>query len=60
MTDRKNPVSCPCKKESCPRHGDCDACRRHHAESNRKRPVYCMKKFPSADSKTGTKLLFPM
>lgn len=34
--------TCPCKKKSCPRHGDCEACRKHHAESKRKRP--CEKK----------------
>lgn len=34
--------NCPCKKKSCPRHGDCEACRKHHAESKRKRP--CEKK----------------
>ena len=31
--------SCPCRKKGCPRHGDCAACRSHHAE--RKRPVFC-------------------
>ncbi len=31
--------SCPCRKKGCPRHGDCAACRSHHAES--KRPVFC-------------------
>lgn len=36
--------NCPCKKKKCPRHGDCDNCRRHHAESMRKRPVYCERK----------------
>lgn len=36
--------NCLCKKKSCPRHGDCDACRRHHAASNRKRPIYCERK----------------
>lgn len=34
--------ACPCRKKSCPRHGDCEACRKHHAESKRKRP--CEKK----------------
>ncbi|MGN1111484.1 MAG: GNAT family N-acetyltransferase [Oscillospiraceae bacterium] len=38
MTD-----TCPCKKKSCPRHGDCEACRKHHEDSKRKRPVYCEK-----------------
>ena len=31
--------NCPCRKKGCPRHGDCAACRSHHAE--RKRPVFC-------------------
>ena len=31
-------IDCPCKKKSCKRHGNCDACRAHHAESKRKRP----------------------
>ncbi len=22
---------CPCKREKCPRHGNCKACREHHA-----------------------------
>ena len=30
--------NCPCKKENCPRHGDCEACRQHHTASKRKRP----------------------
>ena len=29
---------CPCKKKSCERHGNCDACKAYHAESKRKRP----------------------
>lgn len=32
---------CPCKKISCPRHGNCEICRIHHAASKHKRPVYC-------------------
>lgn len=36
--------NCPCKKRSCPRHGDCEACRRHHAESKHQRPIYCERK----------------
>ena len=44
MTATENNLSCPCKKKSCPCHGDCKACRRHHAESKHKRPVYCDKK----------------
>ena len=29
---------CPCKRVKCPRHGDCEACRAHHAGSKRPRP----------------------
>lgn len=36
--------NCPCKKKKCERHGDCDACRKHHAESKHQRPVYCERK----------------
>lgn len=53
MTKPKNPMSCSCKKKSCPRHGDCEACRRHHAESKRDRPVYCMKKISVRRFKNG-------
>ena len=46
--------NCPCKKKSCPRHGDCEACRRYHEASKRKRPVYCdrevsLRRFRSGD-----------
>lgn len=44
MTDKNTNPNCPCRKKSCPRHGDCEACRKHHAESEHKRPVYCDKK----------------
>lgn len=44
MTNKNTDPTCPCKKKSCPRHGDCDACRQHHAESKRQRPVYCDRK----------------
>ena len=36
--------NCPCKRKKCERHGKCDECRKHHAESERQRPVYCEKK----------------
>ena len=26
---------CPCKKKKCPRHGNCAACREHHAQTGR-------------------------
>lgn len=35
MTQNEN---CPCKKKKCERHGKCDECRKHHAESKRPRP----------------------
>ncbi len=50
MTNEK----CSCKKKSCPRHGDCEACREYHEASKRKRPVYCdrevsLRRFRSGD-----------
>ena len=27
--------NCPCKRKKCERHGKCDECRKHHAESER-------------------------
>lgn len=30
---------CPCKRTRCPRHGDCTACREHHA--GKRNPVFC-------------------
>lgn len=30
--------NCPCKKKKCERHGNCDECRKHHAQSKRERP----------------------
>ena len=36
--------NCPCKRKKCERHGKYDECRKHHAESERQRPVYCEKK----------------
>ncbi|MGN0808553.1 MAG: hypothetical protein ACI4NQ_01140 [Christensenellales bacterium] len=33
--------NCPCKKKKCDRHGKCDECRKHHAESKRQMPVAC-------------------
>ena len=44
--------NCPCKKKKCERHGNCDECRKHHAESKRQRPVYCER------DKKGLKKLF--
>ena len=36
--------NCPCKKKKCERHGNCDECRKHHAESKRQRPCEKAKK----------------
>lgn len=35
--------NCPCKKKKCERHGNCAACRDHHAEKQRRYPVACEK-----------------
>lgn len=56
MADTDIPRSCPCKKKSCPRHGDCEACRKHHAESKRNRPVYCVKKVSVRRFKDGDEI----
>ena len=32
--------NCPCTKIECPRHGNCDACRKHHS-GPKKKPVSC-------------------
>lgn len=32
-----------CKKKKCERHGKCNECRQHHAESKRQRPLTCDK-----------------
>lgn len=29
----RHSASCPCKRNKCPRHGDCTACREHHKNS---------------------------
>lgn len=41
--ETQNPLNpdCPCKKRSCPRHGDCAACRAYHADG--KRPPRCQR-----------------
>ena len=31
-------LRCPCSKTGCPRFGNCEACRQHHADSSRPRP----------------------
>jgi hypothetical protein len=33
-------MKCPCKRWTCVRHGDCDACRLHH-RLNKKNPPWC-------------------
>lgn len=35
--------NCPCKRKKCEHHGKCGACRAHHAQSKRQRPVACEK-----------------
>lgn len=40
MTINEN---CPCKKKKCERHGNCEECRTHHAESKRQRTAACEK-----------------
>lgn len=34
--------NCPCKREKCERHGDCEVCRAHHTD--KKHPPYCERK----------------
>ena len=41
---------CPCKRSKCPRYGNCEACRVHHAASKRPRPC---EKGTSAAGKEG-------
>ena len=36
-------AACPCKRLSCPRHGDCAACREHHHACARKPLTRCEK-----------------
>ncbi|MGN0189836.1 MAG: nucleoside 2-deoxyribosyltransferase [Candidatus Cryptobacteroides sp.] len=31
-------LGCPCSKTACPRFGNCEECRKHHADSSRPRP----------------------
>ena len=44
MKMSKNDQECPCRKKSCPRHGNCAECRAHHENSKRQRPVACERK----------------
>lgn len=37
---------CPCKRKKCERHGNCEECRKYHAESKNQRPVACEKEKP--------------
>ena len=41
MEERR--VTCPCKRISCPRHGDCASCRAHHHTSRRNGFTWCEK-----------------
>lgn len=36
--------TCPCKRVSCPRYGNCAACREYHYTSKRKPLTYCDKR----------------
>ncbi len=36
--------NCPCKRINCVRHGDCEACKAHHANFKRKMSVACERK----------------
>jgi len=40
-------INCPCKKKSCIRHGNCDECRKYHAQLKSQRPVACERKHKS-------------
>lgn len=33
--------TCPCARRNCPRHGDCAACRAHHAREGARYPCAC-------------------
>ena len=44
------PAACPCKRRKCPRHGDCAACRAHHA--GRRCPPACENQPVSSPPKT--------
>lgn len=33
-----NREDCPCSKTNCKRHGHCNECKAHHADSDRLRP----------------------
>ena len=35
--------TCPCRRVSCPRHGDCVSCREHHRTSRRSGLTHCEK-----------------
>lgn len=38
LTSKDDKANCPCKKKNCVRHGNCEECRKYHAESKRQRP----------------------
>lgn len=42
---------CPCKWKACKRHGDCEACRAHHAVHPKYKQPFCDKK-PLKKAKT--------
>jgi len=33
--------NCPCKKISCERHGNCEACKEHHSKLSGNRKTAC-------------------
>lgn len=36
-------TNCPCKKKTCPRYGDCAACREYHRSHETKKMTSCEK-----------------
>lgn len=39
MTETPKRADCPCKRAKCERHGDCAACRAHHAAKKNAPPA---------------------
>lgn len=48
---QKSREDCPCKRARCPRHGNCEACRAHHAGS--KYSAACDRAVARAPKKAG-------
>ncbi len=55
MTEKNVPGegNCPCPKKNCPRHGDCAACRSHHA-ANKWYPPYCDRRKKGKEDRHGS------